>query len=200
DGLTFIGPSKVEAFMETLPVEKFYGVGKVTAAKMKQMQLHSGADLKRLSELELVKHFGKQGHFYYRIVRGIDDRPVQARREAKSVSVEDTFQQDLTKLIDMNIELESLANRLASRIQKHKLKGRTITLKIRFNDFSIINRSKSLSEGIDDPSIIFETSKYLLGKELAAEDRRVRLLGISLSNFHEVSKKEGYISQQLSLF
>src|SRR5690606_24741298 len=67
DGLTFIGPSKVEAFMETLPVEKFYGVGKVTAAKMKQMQLHSGADLKRLSEIELVKHFGKQGQFYYRI-------------------------------------------------------------------------------------------------------------------------------------
>ena len=92
DGLTFIGPSGIEAFMEQLTVEKFHGVGKVTAAKMKAMGLHTGADLKKLSEAELVKHFGKPGKFYYQIVRGIDTREVQPDRETKSVSVEDTYQ------------------------------------------------------------------------------------------------------------
>ncbi|HUH18782.1 DNA polymerase IV [Albibacterium sp.] len=186
DGITFIGPSKIEAFMEALPVGKFHGVGKVTARKMGQMNLHTGADLKRLSEHELVKHFGKQGHFYYRIVRGIDDRPVQPNRETKSISVEDTFEHDLTRLVDMDFELEKIAERLASRLQKHQLKCRTITLKIRFNDFSIINRSKSLSHNTGDLSIILQTAKELLSKELSAEDKRVRLLGITLSNFHEV--------------
>jgi len=186
DGLAFIGPSKIEAFMESLPVEKFYGVGKVTATKMKNMQLHTGADLKRLSELELVKHFGKQGHFYYRIVRGIDDRPVQPHRQSKSVSVEDTFEHDLITLKDMNEELDKIAQRLAERLQKHNLQGRTITLKIRFNDFSIINRGKSYPKVLNDYPAIFQTVKDLLAKELSAEDKRVRLLGITLSNFNEI--------------
>lgn len=199
DGLTFIGPSKIEAFMESLPVEKFFGVGKVTAAKMKNMQLHTGADLKRLSELELVKHFGKQGHFYYRIVRGIDDRPVQAHRQSKSISVEDTFEHDLTTLNDMNGELDKISERLALRIQKQNLKGRTVTLKIRFNDFSIINRSKSFPQTLDDYSTISETVKDLLAKELSAEDKKVRLLGIGLSNFNEIIPVQKD-PQQLRLF
>jgi len=199
DGLAFIGPSKIQAFMESLPVEKFFGVGKVTAAKMKQMNLHTGADLKALSETDLVKHFGKQGHFYYRIVRGVDDRPVQPHRESKSVGVEDTFEHDLTTLADMNKELEKLADKLVLRLQKRQLKGRTITLKIRFNDFSIINRSFSFINILDDLPIILNTAKTLLAKELGAEDRRVRLLGITVSNFNEkplVNKTPG----QLSLF
>jgi len=199
DGLTFIGPSKIQVFMERLAVEKFHGVGKVTAAKMKQMQLYTGADLKKLSEQELVQHFGKQGHFYYRIVRGIDDRPVQAHRETKSVGVEDTFKHDLTLLADMNLELEKIANKLIIRLQKHKLKGRTVTLKIRFNDFSIINRSKSFTLGIDDFSTILQTSKDLLSKVFVSEEKRVRLLGITLSNFAETRTIEKN-SQQLKLF
>src|SRR5277367_3029321 len=90
DGLAFIGPSAVEAFMEKLPVEKFHGVGKVTAVKMKSMDLHTGADLKQLTKNEMTKHFGKVGNFYYNIVRGIDDRAVQPHRETKSISAEDT--------------------------------------------------------------------------------------------------------------
>src|SRR5579872_6426585 len=89
DGLAFIGPSQIEAFMEQLAVEKFFGVGRVTAEKMKGMGLHTGADLKRLPEDELVQHFGKVGHFYYKIVRGIDDREVQPDRESKSVGAEE---------------------------------------------------------------------------------------------------------------
>lgn len=89
DGQTFIGPSRVESFMEALPVEKFFGVGKVTAAKMKRLGLFTGADLKKKEEAELVRHFGKAGHFYYKIARGIDDRPVQPDRETKSLAAED---------------------------------------------------------------------------------------------------------------
>ena len=203
DGLTFIGPSKIEAFMETLPVEKFYGVGKVTAAKMNNIGLHTGADLKKLTEAELVSHFGKQGRFYFRIVRGIDNRLVQPHREAKSIGAEDTFQSDLTEAEDMILELEKIAEKLSERIQKHQLKGRTLTLKIRFNDFSIITRSKSLHLGIDDYHSILDIANDLLKKELFpngdAELKKVRLLGITLSNFHELTilKNNPY---QLKLF
>ena len=98
NGLTFIGPSKIEGFMQMLLVEKFFGVGKVTAEKMKKMGLHTGADLKKLSQRELTDHFGKAGRFYYNIVRGIDERSVDPHRETKSVGAEDTFPYDLTSL------------------------------------------------------------------------------------------------------
>lgn len=203
DGLTFIGPSKIEAFMETLAVEKFFGVGKVTAAKMKQMNLHTGADLKKLTEEELIRHFGKQGRFYYRIVRGIDSRIVQPHREAKSIGTEDTFEYDLTEMNDMVLELKGIALKLSERIKKHQLKGRTITLKIRFNDFSIITRSRSHFQGVDDYDTILDTASELLKKELFryddAEPRKVRLLGITLSNFHELTFQKD-MPNQLSLF
>lgn len=109
DGLTFIGPSKVESFVEALSVEKFHGVGKVTAEKMKSMDLFTGADLKKLSEAELIRHFGKPGRFYYQIVRGVDNRPVDANQETKSISAEDTFPEDLTAVEEMNRELDKLA-------------------------------------------------------------------------------------------
>src|SRR5690606_16039113 len=129
-------PSQIEAFMEQLPVEKFHGVGKVTAAKMKAMDIHTGADLKKLSEPELIRHFGKPGKFYYQIVRGIDDREVQPDREMKSVSVEDTYQEDLTTREAMLSELKILSEKLAGRLQRFDLRGRTITVKFKFHDFS----------------------------------------------------------------
>lgn len=203
DGLTFIGPSKIEAFMESLPVSKFHGVGKVTAAKMNKMNLYTGADLKGLTEAELMKYFGKQGRFYYRIVRGIDNRPVQSHREAKSVGVEDTFESDLTIQKDMELELKKIAAKLSERVQKHRLKGRTLTLKIRFNDFSIITRSRSLHQGVDDYHSILEIANDLLKKELflnnVVEPKKVRLLGITLSNFHELTILKNN-PQQLRLF
>src|SRR5690606_18812983 len=144
DGLTFIGPSAIEEFMEQLPVEKFFGVGRVTAEKMKRMNLHTGADLKRLSEAELIKHFGKTGRFYYKIVRGIDNREVQPDREIKSVGAEDTFPYDLTEPDEMNAELDKLAHKVQERLQRYDLQGRTITLKIKYSDFKQITRSHSL--------------------------------------------------------
>lgn len=182
DGLTFIGPSRISAFMEKLPVEKFHGVGKVTADRMKKMGLHNGADLKQLSEQELIRKFGKSGKFYFNIVRGIDLRPVQPHRETKSLGAEDTFHEDLESIEDMYTELEILAEKVAARLEKNKLKGKTLTLKIKFSDFRQITRNQSLAEPLSDYAAIITAAKSLLLKADLQEEK-VRLLGISLSNF-----------------
>ena len=184
NGLTFIGPSKIETFMESLPVEKFFGVGRVTAAKMKDMGLHTGTDIKKLTEQELVKHFGKAGHFYYLIVRGIDNREVQPNRETKSLSAEDTFSSDLTALEDMNKELDKLARSVMERLHRYQLKGRTVTLKIKYSDFKIITRSQSFAYLVDDEDTIAATAKQLLSAT-EPENKNIRLLGIGMSNFGE---------------
>ncbi|MFT4154548.1 DNA polymerase IV [Parafilimonas sp.] len=200
NGLTFIGPSKIEAFMEKLAVEKFHGVGKVTAAKMKAMGLHTGADLRKLSEAEMTQHFGKPGKFYYQIVRGIDDRPVQPGRETKSVSVEDTYQEDLISKETMLDELEILSERLAIRLQRTGLKGRTVTVKFKFHDFTIITRSYSLSELTNDKTGIINTVKTILDKT-DLTGKKIRLLGVGLSNFEiPADRKKGTIKGQLKLF
>ncbi|MHA4895963.1 DNA polymerase IV [Pedobacter sp. PWIIR3] len=184
DGLTFVGPSKIQAFMENLPVERFFGVGKVTAKKMKSMHLHTGADLKKLSEQELINCFGKSGSFYFRIVRGIDERPVRSSREAKSLAAEDTFTHDLVNIEEMHTELGRLADKVSVRLEKHQLKGRTITLKLKFSDFKQVTRNSSSPNSIADYTTIFETAKLLL-EHIDLEGKTVRLLGISMSNFGE---------------
>jgi len=200
DGLTFIGPSSVETFMEQLPVEKFFGVGKVTAEKMRKMGLFTGADLKKLSEDELVKNFGKTGRFFYHIVRGQDNRQVQAHRETKSLAAEDTFAYDLTTVDEMCTQLERLARLVSERLQKRSLKGRTITLKIKYKDFKQITRNRSFLNNICDAEIIATTARELLIATFA-EGQEVRLLGISVSNFHEHEvKKLLSDTNQLSLF
>jgi DNA polymerase IV len=200
DGLAFIAPDQVLEFMEKLHVEKFHGVGKVTAEKMKKMNLHTGADLKKLEEEELVKHFGKVGCFYYRIVRGIDERPVEPHRESKSLAAEDTFPHDLTTLDEMNAELEKIATTVCSRLEKYKLKGRTITLKIKYSDFKIITRNQSFAHTISDRETILDTAKRLL-ESTGITDKKVRLLGISVSNFGELVKPVKHDkSGQLQLF
>ncbi len=201
DGLTFIGPSAIESFMEQLAVEKFHGVGKVTADKMKKMGLFTGADLKKLSENELKQHFGKVGSFYYRIVRGIDDREVQPHRETKSLGAEDTFPEDLTEIADMHVELEKIAKVVHERLQRYQLKGRTITLKIKYSDFRQITRNQSFPQPVGDFHTILETAKQLLAATFP-EDKRIRLLGITLSNFGEAAThtpRQGN-PDQLSLF
>jgi DNA polymerase IV len=185
DGLTFIGPSRIEGFMESLSIEKFYGVGKVTADKMRSMGLFTGADLKKLSEAELERNFGKSGRFFYKIVRGIDDREVQPNRETKSVGAEDTFATDLTTIDELREELLKLAELVQKRLDKHQLKGRTITLKIKFHDFRVITRSQSVSDPTSDTETIFKIAAHLMSAALDDEDK-IRLLGISVSNFGEL--------------
>lgn len=183
DGLTFIGPSKIQKFMESLPVEKFFGVGKVTASRMNRLGLFTGGDLKKLQEDELVKHFGKSGKFFFKIVRGIDEREVQPFRETKSVGAEDTFPVDLKNTDEMVEELARLAPIVANRLRKHNLRGRTVTVKVKFSDFRQITRSVTLPHAIQEEGQIFATAKSLLVN--MEEDVRVRLLGITLSNFED---------------
>lgn len=201
DGLKFIGPSAIERFMENLPVEKFFGVGKVTAEKMKKMGLHTGFDLKQLTEAELVKNFGKTGKFYYQIVRGIDERPVQPHRETKSMGAEDTFAYDLTEPEEMFDELDKIAQTVAERLEKRQLKGRTITLKVKYGDFKQITRNQSLTAAVADAVTLSDIAKQLL-TATNLDDVKVRLLGISVSNFGDPiprpERSEG--SDQLRLF
>ncbi len=201
DGMTFIGPSKISSFMEKLAVEKFHGVGKVTAEKMKNMGMHTGGDLKKLTENQLTKHFGKAGKFFYKIVRGIDDREVRPHRETKSIGAEDTFPYDLMEVKEMNEELEKIANVVHDRMLRYKMKGRTVTIKIKYHDFRQITRSQSFEEGTDDLELILGTAvKLLAGTD--PEDGKIRLLGISLSNFNEthIRVKGDEESDQLKLF
>jgi DNA polymerase IV len=201
DGLTFIGPSRIEGFMESLPVEKFFGVGKVTAEKMKKMGLHTGSDLKKLTEKELTRYFGKTGRFYYYIVRGKDNRRVEPDRETKSVGAEDTFAFDLTTLEEMNNELDRIAETVCDRLHRHKLSGRTITLKIKYSDFKQITRNRSFLCPVDNLQTIAETAKQLLALT-ETEGKAIRLLGITLSNFGEVQPVNRKVEDtgQLRLF
>lgn len=199
DGLAFIGPSAIEGFMEQLKVEKFYGVGRVTAEKMKRMNIHTGADLKRYTEEELIKLFGKSGLFYYRIVRGIDNRDVHTEREIKSVGAEDTFPYDLTTITEMNAELDKIAATVYQRLQRYDLKGRTITVKIKYSDFKQITRSQSFIGAVGDIDTILATAKQLLAAT-EPEGSEIRLLGITVSNFDTPALGfNGYV-EQLKLF
>jgi len=199
DGLTFIGPSRIEKFMEKLPVEKFYGVGKVTAEKMRSLGLLTGADVKKLSEGELVRNFGKSGKFFFEIVRGIDERQVEPNRETKSIGAEDTFQKDLLTKEDMVPELEKIAMIVHDRLRKHDLKGRTVTLKVKYHDFKTITRSQSGQSVFDDFQTIIDVAVSLLAKP-DVDEKPVRLLGISVSNFDDGFRTAVGESRQLKLF
>jgi DNA polymerase-4 len=199
DGLTFVGPSSIGSFIEKLPIEKFYGVGKVTAERMKKQGIFTGADLKLLDEDEMVSRYGKAGAFYYRIVRGVDNREVQPHRETKSMGAEDTFAYDLTTVSEMNAELEKIATTVHNRLLKYQLKGRTITLKIKYSNFKQVTRSISLTNKTDDVHIILQTAQDLLAAT-KPEDSEIRLLGITVSNFLSITDKIPPKTSQLNLF
>lgn len=182
NGLTLIHPVKAEEFIATLPIEKFYGIGKVTAEKMKAMKVFNGADLKALDLPTLVKQFGKSGRYYYHIARGIDDRPVNPNRIRKSISVENTFSQDLFNHEEICKEVWRILDTLLPRIEKAKVMGKTITLKVKYNDFEIVSRSKTKPNLVlsrEDMTAILE--ELLL--EFNPPEKGIRLLGVSLSNF-----------------
>lgn len=198
DGLTFIGPSKIVKFMEKLPVEKFHGVGKVTAERMKMQGIRTGSDLKKLSEDRLVQLFGKSGKFFYNIVRGIDHRPVKPNREIKSVSAEDTFGEDLPKGSALYEMLAKITENAFARLNKYQLKARTLTVKIKFHDFKQITRSISLPQHFTTEAQVFEAAKNII--ELTTFDNKlVRLIGIGFSNFSEAKERPTF-SHQTSLF
>ncbi|WJS95646.1 DNA polymerase IV [Flavobacterium johnsoniae] len=187
NGQKTVNPDEVEAFLEELPIRKFYGVGKVTTEKMYQLGIFTGTDLKSKSLEFLEKHFGKSGAFYYHVVRGIHNSEVKSSRITKSVAAEHTFDVNLSSEIFMIEQLERIAASLEKRLERHKLSGKTITLKIKYSDFSQQTRSKTLPYFISDKSLIMENIQELLYQEKMKDS--VRLLGISLSNLNNEIKK-----------
>jgi DNA polymerase-4 len=187
NGQKTVNPDEVISFLEQLPIQKFYGVGKVTAEKMFQLGIFTGLDLKGKSVEFLEKHFGKAGGFYYNVVRGIHNSEVKSNRITKSVAAEHTFDINLSSEIFMLEKLERIAQELERRLKKHQISGKTITLKIKYSDFTQQTRSKTMPYFISDKALIFETVKELLYQEKMKDS--VRLLGISLSNLNTEIKK-----------
>lgn len=196
NGQKTVNPDEVEPFLEALDIGKFYGVGKVTAEKMYQLGIFTGADLKLKSIEYLTDHFGKSGRFYYYVVRGIHNSEVKPDRTVKSVGTEHTFNENLSSEIFMEEKLEIIANELDRRLKKYKIAGKTVTLKIKYSDFTVQTRSKTLMYFISDKSLIMETVKELLYQEKLKDS--VRLLGISLANLNnEVAGAKKTVAVQL---
>lgn len=187
NGQKTVKPDEVLAFLEELPIRKFYGVGKVTTDKMYQLGIFTGLDL-RGKELEfLEKHFGKSGRFYYNVVRGIHNSEVKSERIAKSVATEHTFDENLSSEIFMEEKLLVIAEQLEKRLLRQKLAGKTVTLKIKYSDFTQQTRSKTLPYFVADRSLLFDMAKELLYQERMKNS--VRLLGISVTNLNTEVKK-----------
>tara|TARA_R110002051_G_scaffold324988_1_gene424998 strand:- start:4789 stop:5901 length:1113 start_codon:yes stop_codon:yes gene_type:complete len=191
NGQKTVNPEEVIEFLEQLDIRKFYGVGKVTAEKMYTLGIFTGLELKQKSEAFLSANFGKSGSYYYHVVRGIHTSPVKPHRTPKSVGAERTFHENLSSEIFMLERLAQIAKELENRLLKNKISGKTITLKIKYSDFTLNTRSKTLPYYIADQHLIFEAAKELLYQEKM--ENSVRLLGISLANLNtdKKSKKEG---------
>lgn len=187
NGQKTVNPDEVLAFLEELPIRKFYGVGKVTTEKMYQLGIFTGLDLRSKELLFLEKHFGKSGSFYYNVVRGIHNSEVKSERIAKSVATEHTFEENLSSEIFMEDKLQIIAEQLEKRLLRYNLAGKTVTLKIKYSDFTQQTRSKTLPYFIANKTLLYETTKELLYQERMKNS--VRLLGISVTNLNTEVKK-----------
>jgi DNA polymerase-4 len=186
NGQKTVAPQEVIQFLEKLEIKKFFGVGKVTAQKMYRLGIFTGKDLKEKTKKYLEQHFGKSGKFYYQVVRGEHFSEVKPSKTRKSLAAERTFSKNISSEIFMIKKLEVIAKEVEKRLKKSKVAGKTITLKIKYSDFTLQTRSKTLPYYISDKNVIVETVKELLYQSTMKNS--VRLLGISLSN---LNTKEG---------
>ena len=193
DGLTVVQPDHVREFLDPLPVRRMWGVGKVTQEALERLGIHTFKDLRQMSVEILEKHFGKHGINMQLLAMGIDEREVVPEHDAKSIGHEETFETDIIDLGLAKKELLSQAHRVAHRMRQEQVKGETVTLKVKYSDFTLITRSRMLPEATDDASVIYSTACALLEKT-AVGKRPVRLLGISISNLST------HPESQLSLF
>ena len=196
NGQKTVNPDEVLSFLEELPIRKFYGVGKVTTEKMYQLGIFTGLELKNKSLEFLSTHFGKSGAFYYHVVRGIHNSEVKPNRITKSVAAEHTFDTNLSSEIFMLEQLEKIASSLERRLKKYNVAGKTVTLKIKYSDFTQQTRSKTVPYFIADKGLILENVKELLYQERMKDS--VRLLGISLSNLNTEQKKTVVVQLQFA--
>ena len=195
NGQKTVHPDEVLQFLEELPVNKFYGVGKVTASKMYNLGVFVGSDLKKKTREELVKLFGKSGDHYYNIVRGIHKSPVKPNRIRKSVAAERTFLENISSEIFMIEELEKIAEELEKRMITLDTKGKTITLKIKYSDFTQHTRSKTKKYFMQNLKGFFPVVKELLFQEKLLNS--VRLLGLSFSNLNTVKKEPFWVQLKI---
>ncbi|RKE98718.1 DNA polymerase IV [Ichthyenterobacterium magnum] len=188
NGQKTVNPEEVITFLEELDIRKFYGVGKVTAEKMYQKGIFTGKDLKSKSIEYLDQHFGKSGRYYYHVVRGFHNSEVKPNRTRKSLAAERTFSENLSSEIFMLEKLNHISDEVSRRLNKSNVAGKTVTLKIKYSDFTLQTRSKTLPYYINDKAILLETAKDLLYQEKL--NNSVRLLGISISNLNTESSKK----------
>ncbi len=184
NGLCTIHPDKALNFIARLPIESFWGVGKVTARRMHALGIHTGHDLRQWSLDGLIREFGKIGQLYYDFSRGIDLRPVEAVRMRKSIGCERTLDHDISTRAAVIVELYHTAEELIRRLSAKDFCGNTLTLKIKFSDFSQITRSITLEEDLLTMKVILPLAKRLLA-EVHYEDHPIRLIGLSVSNPHD---------------
>ncbi|WP_418992427.1 DNA polymerase IV [Alistipes sp.] len=184
DGLYTIPPERIGEFVAALPVERFFGIGEVTARKMHQLGIRTGADLRAWDETELVRHFGKAGHSYYGYARGVDEREVTPDRVRKSLGAETTFEEDTDDRERLIRELAAVREEVWSRLIRHEFRGKTVVLKLKFADFRQITRSKTLPAAVDTAEILRSVSEELLaGVDFGG--RKIRLIGLTVGNTPE---------------
>lgn len=186
DGFYVITPSMAENFIEKLPIEKFFGVGKVTAKKMHLKGIFTGANLKRKSEQQLIQWFGKSGKYYYNIARGIDNRVVNPNRIRKSLGAERTYENDITTKEDMLAHINLVAEILIKRIEKAGGAGKSLTLKVKYGDFKQITRSKTLPETLTNQQIKKWAIQLL--DAIPNVEKGIRLIGLQTANFEQENK------------
>lgn len=184
DGFFVIKPNEAEKFVEQLPIEKFYGIGKVTAKKMLDMGIRNGFDLKQLDKVFLMKTFGKAGAYFYDVSRGIDNRIVEANRIRKSVGVERTLETDITTHFAIITELYKIEQLLFADIERGKYFGKTLTLKIKYHDFKQTTISHTFANPIFTFDELHKATKILRDK-LDADNKKIRLIGLTVSNFYD---------------
>lgn len=195
NGQKTINPEEVIPFLEELPIQKFYGIGKVTASKMYNLGIFNGRDLKEKSLEEMSLLFGKSGTHYYDIVRGIHRSEVKPNRIRKSLGAERTFRENISSEVFMLDKLKTIAEELEERMKNSKTKGKTVTLKIKYSDFTQQTRSKTVEKFIQKKADFLPIVKELLFQEKLKNS--VRLLGISFSNLDTVKKDPVWVQLKL---
>jgi len=193
DGLTVVRPEKVQAFLDPLPVRRLHGVGPATERALAEMKVLSVADLRAVELEDLIGRFGKHGRILYEFSRGIDDRPVETHSERKSLGTENTYAEDLTDLAAMLAEVDRMSTELAGSLARSGLAGCTVTLKVRYEDFTTVTRSRTFAAPVYDRVAIAACARDLLHRTEAPK-RPVRLIGVTASNL--VRERV----EQLSLF
>jgi DNA polymerase-4 len=187
DGLFIIEPKDALAYLDKLPINRFFGIGKVTATKMLELGIANGKQLRKLNKEFLMQQFGKSGAFFYNITRGIDNRKVENSRERKSIAVENTFFTDIYEKNDLLIQIDKISNSLWNRYEKYNKSAKTLSLKLKYNDFTIESKSKTLISGFKlKEEVILECNKLLIN--ILPLKKPIRLLGFQLSNFITIEK------------